>query len=185
MAELAGNLAITINLYALTPRCCMQAYGSLGNTWKWIKQQQNSLTDIVEQQKCFVGCFFISKWPTHAQRGTRYEMMQHKRQREFFLCKFTQIWEVTRVRYVQMWISRARLFRLVLAIAVCNINGYRFSHSFIYVQLIASSLLNRWSLHFSYFLLRVNVNYGQVNMFVPTVWDTRPITLTRSVFTCL
>lgn len=64
---------------------------------------------------------------------------------------------------------RARLSGLVLTIAVSNINGYRFSHSFIYVQLIASLLLSRWSLHFSNFLLRVNVNYGQVNMFVPTV----------------
>lgn len=60
VAKLAHNLAISINLYPLTPRCCIQAYGSLWNPSKWIKQQQNSLTDIVQQQKCFVGCFFFS-----------------------------------------------------------------------------------------------------------------------------
>lgn len=112
VAKLPRNLAVTINLYPLTPRCCMQAHGSLWNTSKWIKQQQNSLTDIVEQQKCFVGWFFISKWPTHAQRGTRYKMVQHERQREFFLGIFTQIREVTRVRYVQMYIFEGQVVRV-------------------------------------------------------------------------
>lgn len=60
----------------------------------------------------------------------------------------------------------------LLVISLSNMNGYRFSHcmfiSFIYVQLIASILLNRWSPHFSNFLLGVSVNSSQLNMFVPT-----------------